>query len=184
MLFTGSLLPGGAVAQGFTPPVGTYRGAGELACLVAPAGFNSVFQPNVPTESWSASNSHQSVFVFNGDGTGTLRSEETGITPPPTPGFVPSASSSESKGSFTYSTGFDGKISIFVKSVTGKVLTGPRKGQTFTTGGYALKGFSNETGNTVALSTTAPAVETITYSNGQSFPRICHRSTALQNAAS
>jgi hypothetical protein len=67
----------------------------------------------------------------------------------------------------------------------GTVLSGPRKGQTFTIEGLPpATGVISANGRTLTTSILTPAVETITYSNGQVFNRICARSrvyTKLDN---
>jgi hypothetical protein len=57
------------------------------------------------------------------------------------------------------------------------VLSGPRKGQTFTIEGIPpATGLISVHGRTLTTSILTPGVETITYSNGDNIHRICERS--------
>ena len=161
---------------------GVYGATGTDACLVAPApaGFNAEFQATGTV--WSTSDATEGIRTFNGDGTGTLKVTSMGITVPPTPGFLPSASSSDSSASFTYKVNADDSFTVTNVPGTdkGTVLTGPRKGQTFTVANLSTAtGLISDNGKTLTTSTLTPGVETITYSNGNVFHRICHRSRVL-----
>jgi hypothetical protein len=62
----------------------------------------------------------------------------------------------------------------------GKILTGSRAGQTYTLSNEPeFTGYISADEKTLVLSTPNPAVEIITYSDGNSFQRICHRSRVL-----
>ena len=184
LAFAGLLAPGSAVAASGAP-VGNFGGAGGGACLISPQGFNDRLQPNDPTQTWSASENNLLLLVFNGDGTGTISGEGTSVIPPPTPGFAPHSNGFKTTGSFTYDIGsHHGNLNIAVSDVTGLVIGGPRDGQTFTIDAYALKGVSNNSGKTLAVTIATPTVETITYSNGDVFQRLCHRSAQLQRQTS
>jgi hypothetical protein len=171
-----------AAAVQAASPKGTYGGSGGLACLVAPGGFNANLQPLDPAVSWSTSNSHTNIFVLEGGGHGTLQSFETFVTPPPTPGFPPSASSSHGTGTVTYT--IDKKnsaILLTISDLKGTVDAGPRAGQTFTVDSFGVAGFFSKTGKFVELSTETPTVETVTYSDGTTLKRLCHRNTVIVN---
>jgi hypothetical protein len=42
-----------------------------------------------------------------------------------------------------------------------------------------MTGLISKDGNTLTLASVVPAVETVTFSNGDVWPRICHRSRVL-----
>lgn len=58
-------------------------------------------------------------------------------------------------------------------------LAGPRAGQTSTLDKLSLVGLIGEGAKVLTLATVEPIVETQTFSNGDVFPRICHRSQVL-----
>jgi hypothetical protein len=98
-------------------------------------------------------------------------------------GFLPAASSGQSSASITDTVTDD----VFTVTVPGTdvgkvlmVLTGPRAGQTFKLEGTSMrKGLISADGCTLVTSVLTPAVETITYSNGDVERRICWRSRVL-----
>jgi hypothetical protein len=163
----------GAVAE---PLKGAFGYTGSDACLFASGGFNANLQALGTT--FSSSSSNEGIRIFNGNGTGSFTNRTTSITVPPTVGFLPSASSSESSASFTYKVSDDTFTSQNVPGTdTGTVLSGPRKGQTFKLEGVpAATGLISANGRTLVTSILTPGVETITYSNGDVEHRICHRS--------
>lgn len=65
-------------------------------------------------------------------------------------------------------------------SFTETFLTGPRAGQTATVDALPrVDGFISKDGKTLIVAHLAPVVETVTYSNGDVWPQICHRSRVL-----
>jgi hypothetical protein len=155
---------------------GTYGFTGADACLYASGGFNARLQ--ALGTAFSASNAAEGIRTFNGNGTGTFKVSTTSITIPPTVGFLPAASSSDSSASFTYTVTDDTFTSENVPGTDkGTVLTGPRTGQTFKVEGIPkATGLISANGRTLTTSILTPGVETITYSNGDVEHRICHRS--------
>ncbi|HMA71498.1 MAG TPA: hypothetical protein VKP67_08425 [Xanthobacteraceae bacterium] len=155
---------------------GTFGFTGSDACLYASGGFNARLQALGTT--FSASDAAEGIRTFNGNGTGTFTSHTTTTTVPPTVGFLPSAGSSQSSASFTYTVADDTFTSENVPGTnTGTVLTGPRAGQTFHVEGVPkATGLISANGHTLVTSILTPGVETITYSNGDVEHRICHRS--------
>jgi hypothetical protein len=152
---------------------GTYGFAGPEGCLYASGGFNASLQALGTT--FSSSNASEGVQTYNGDGTGTFTLRTTSITVPPTVGFLPAASSSQSSASITFTVTDD---TVTIQNVpgtdVGKVLTGPRAGQTFKIEGTPNRtGLISADGRTLVTSALAPQVETITYSNGDVELRIC-----------
>jgi hypothetical protein len=154
---------------------GTFGSTGINTCLVASSGFNAILQAIGTT--YSVSSAAEGVITFNRDGkTGTFSQNSTTIVPPPTVGFPPGASSSQSSGSITFTVTDD---TFTVQTVpgtdVGKVLTGPRAGQTF-----KIEGTPNRTGiisadrRSLISSILTPGVETLTYSNGDVELRICY----------
>ena len=155
---------------------GTYGFTGSDVCLIASLGFSARLQALGTT--FSSSDSAAGIRTFNGDGTGTFTNHTTTTTVPPTVGFLPSASSSESSASFTYTVGDDTFTSENVPGTNrGTILTGPRAGQTTHTEGIPkATGLISANGHTLVTSILTPGVETITFSNGDVERRICHRS--------
>jgi hypothetical protein len=124
---------------------------------------------------------NEGVEAFNGNGTGTFTISTTSITPPRTGGFLPAASSSQSSASITDAVTDDAfTVETVPGTDVGKVLTGPRAGQTFKLEGTPMRtGLISADGRTLVTSVLTPAVETITYSNGDVERRICWRSRVL-----
>jgi hypothetical protein len=166
--------------------------------LLPLSGFKPNLQPNdaVPGSSSVAfSHSFTSVGIrkFNGDGTGTVKGTTVGITVRPTPGpngwphFPASAGSEDFSFLFTYTVdGAGGWTATMVPgSYTQTFVTGPRTGQTSTVDAIPpVTGMISQDGQTLIAAQTSPVVETHTFSNGDIYPQICHRSRVyikLQN---
>jgi hypothetical protein len=158
---------------------GTYGFTGTDGCIYASGGFNDRLQALGTT--FSSSMANEGVETFNGNGTGTFTISTTSITPPPTVGFLPAASSSQSSASIT-DTVTDDTFTVQTVPGTdvGKVLTGPRAGQAFKLEGVPMRtGLISAEGRTLITSDLTPGVETLTYSNGDVEHRICWRSRVL-----
>jgi hypothetical protein len=183
---------------------GAYGFTGTAACLVAPGnsggptpttppdppgppGFNPVtLQPLNNGSSFSHSFSVVGIRTFNGDGNGTVKGTFVGVTVRPTPGpppanpaFPASADGGEFSFSFTYTV--DGNGGWTATMVPGSYLetftAGPRTGQTATVDAIPpITGMISQDGKTLVAAHTTPIVETKTYSNGDVWPAICHRS--------
>jgi hypothetical protein len=182
---------------------GTYAFTGTTGCLFAPGSDsaapnppgtmlpNAGFRPNlVPFDvlsSFSISNSIVGVRTFNGDGTGTVSATEVCIVIRPTPGpsgypsFPPDASSAQIQYSFTYTFNPNGTFATNLSGpLSGTFLAGPRTGQTFRIPDLPqLLAVPSQNFSTIVLAEPAPMVETVTYSNGDVWPRVCHRSRVL-----
>jgi hypothetical protein len=176
---------------------GDYAFSGEGSCLVSlgplgppeptpnpPGGFNSNFTPFGPPARFPfvISFSVHGVRTFNGDGTGTVVTRTVTITHPRAiPGDPPffdrgGASSSDSESDFTYEVFPDRTFTALTLVAPGTILTGTRAGQTFTVGPLPLRGEISQDRKTLATTSDAPVVETITFSDGDVEKRICHRS--------
>jgi hypothetical protein len=186
---------------------GNFAFTGTEACLFAPgssispptagnttpntdSGFNpNTLRPVNSDESFSSSSSVEGVRTFDESGNGKVSATEVGITVPPTPegslvpSFFPSAQSASFSYDFTYTINAKGSFTATAVpgSFTGNIQAGPRKGQTFTIANFPqLVGNAANGSTTLVLSTLAPpTVETVTFSNGDVWPRICHRSRVL-----
>ena len=67
-------------------------------------------------------------------------------------------------------------------SYTETFTSGPRTGQTATVDAIPpFSGMISQDGKTLTGAHVAPAVETHTYSNGDVWPEICHRSRVLMS---
>jgi hypothetical protein len=179
-------------------------GTGTPSNPVGSAGFNSELQVSDPQNSFSHSNAVEGIRTFNGDGTGTVVGTSVGITVRPTPGpspaipsFPPSAGSSKFSYKFTYTVNGDGSWTAMMVpgSYTETFVTGPRStqnpansvDQTATVDAIPpVTGLISQDGKTLILvadplsdGAFVPTVETVTYSNGEVWPQICHRSRVL-----
>jgi hypothetical protein len=185
---------------------GAYGFTGTAACLVAPgsadsatnptpgtalpnSGFNSSLQPN-DGKAFSTSFSVEGIRTFNGDGNGTVKGTTVNITVPPTPGpagsgyptFPPSASSHTFSFNFTYAVNGDGSwtTDMVPGTYSGLFVSGPRTGQTITVDQIpTFSGLIAVNGLTLTIAHLTPTVETHTFSNGDVWPMICHRSRVL-----
>jgi hypothetical protein len=179
---------------------GSYGFTGTAACLVAPGnsglnpgndppgppGFNAHLQPLNQGSSFSRSFSVEGIRTFNGNGTGTVKGTAVGITVRPTPGpppaipaFPPSAGSADFSFSFTYTVDGNGgwTATMVPGSYTETFTAGPRTGQTATVDAIPpVVGMISEDGKTLIAAHVTPDVEVHTYSNGDVWPEICHRS--------
>ena len=161
------------------------------------SGYDGNLHPNDFSTAFSHSNAVEGVRTFNGDGNGTVVGTAVGITPRPTPGpsgypsFPPGAGSSKFKYDFTYTVNGDGSWTATMKpgSYQETFVAGPRTGQTAAIDTLPpVSGLISQDGKTLILvvdpltadgTALVPAVETVTYSNGDVFPQICHRSRVL-----
>jgi len=168
---------------------------------LANSGFNAQFQPidngplqpppgapNSPSQNFSRSFAVEGIRTFNGDGTGTVKGTAVGIAVRPTPGpngyphFPPSAGSADFQFSFTYTVNGDGSFTsaMVPGSYTETFVTGPRTGQTATVDAIPPQmGLISKDGKTLVLAHLEPAVEVHSYSNGDVWPEVCHRSRVL-----
>jgi hypothetical protein len=150
---------------------GTYAVSRSEACLNSPSGFNGNNQPNTVATSFGTSDSIGGTVVY--DGAGRAKYNQTFVSLAVI--TTPDASSGTTTGNSTYTVAADGRFQITSLNVAGTELTGPRAGQTFTIDKVVLEGFVSAD-NSVTVTTRPLAVETITYSNGDTWQRICHSS--------
>lgn len=142
------------------------------------------------SHSWAA----EGIKTFNGDGTGTVSGSELGLTVPPTPGpaseyphFPPAAITGTYSYNFTYVVNGDGSwtADVVPGTFTSSHIRGPRAGQTATIDNFpTLTGLIGQGGTMLSAATADPTgqtmtVETVRFSNGDVWPRICHRSSIL-----
>ena len=199
----GLVHPGGADAASPKKLKGEYAFTGTASCLFAPgsdpgpanptpgvplpnAGFNAKQQPLVNATAFVTSFSVEGVTVFKNDGTGTFKGTSVSITERPTPGptgypnFPASVASNTFEGAFTYVVNGDDTFDTQMAGpLTGTVLSGPRTGQTTSSDRPPMTGLISKDGNTLTSASVVPAVETVIFSNGDVWPRICHRSRVL-----
>ena len=183
---------------------GSYGFTGTAACLTAPggsattpatpgvafpnAGFNDRLQPIDTGTSFSRTFSVEGIRTFDGHGNGTVKGTVVVVLGRPTPGptgfpdFPPSASSADFKFQFTYTVNGDGSwTSSMVPGTYLETFTaGPRFNPTVQTATVdaipPVSGMISENGKTLIAAHTAPVVETHSFSNGDVWPEICHRS--------
>jgi len=169
--------------------------------LLPGAGFNDKLQPNdianpspnqpnpppgaVGQVSFTRSFSVIGVRTFDGNGNGHVSGTALGIDGRPTPGptgwphFPPSAGSGEFSFDFTYTVDGDGGFTATMTpdSYHETFTSGPRTGQTVTVDAIPpITGAISGDGKTLSAAHADPVVETRTFSNGDVWPEICHRS--------
>jgi hypothetical protein len=189
---------------GFGPNLkGAYGFTGTAACLVAPgsstgannptpgtplpnSGFNAQLQP-IDGKSFSHSFDVEGIRTFLGDGTGIVKGTAVTVTVPPTPGpagsgyptFPPAASTENFSYKFTYTVNGDGSWTSAMApgSYAGSFASGPRTGQTYTVDAIPpISGMISLDGMTLIGAHLTTAVETHSFSNGDVWPMVCHRS--------
>ena len=174
MLIVGATASGSALADDPTHLHGTYAFTGMSACIQdsASLGFNPDFTPKRPTGSlnFTATGTR----TFNNDGTGTVNGTSVTIDAPPTA----SGSSASFSFNFTYTIAPGGALSLTMVPGTfsGSVLTGPRAGQSYVNAIPFQTGQIGDDARSIVISQPVPAVETVTFSTGDSFARVCNRS--------
>jgi hypothetical protein len=166
------------------------------------SGFNTSCGPGpgcqdlrpIDGKVFSFSSSIEGIVTFNGDGTGSVKRTEIGTTVPPTPGpagtypaFPPSAETDILTYNFAYTVDDSGgwTSDSVPGTISGTHIRGPRTGQTFTVDRFATgTGLIGEGGKTLISADVDPTghavtVETVSHSNGDVWPQICHRSRVL-----
>jgi hypothetical protein len=158
---------------------GEYAFTGDGGCLTTTKGFDPLLTPKIVNgqEVWTSSHSVQGVRNFDGDGYGSVQVRVVSTSSLP----HAAAYSSDISFQFTYSVDKDGTISTEMVPGTfkGKVLTGPRTGQTYWQTPFSLSGMASKDKKTLTLATESPEIETSYYSDMDVFYSICHRSRAL-----
>jgi hypothetical protein len=161
--------------------LGDYAEAGTATCLYASGGFDSSLQPNLPGSAVVTTESLQGVWTFNG--AGSVSEDGTDIITSwlgsSTSGLVPNVTASTTTGARKYVVAATGGVTVTVTNGKWKITAGPRPGQTFTVDSIEFVGRASDDGATATLGTGTPAVETVTFSNGDVTSRICHRSIVL-----
>jgi hypothetical protein len=168
------------------------------------AGFDSNFQPNDKflgpnSSAFVRSFTVEGIRTFDGNGNGHVSGTAFGIAHRPTPGpngyphFAPSASAADFSFDFTYTVDGDGGwTATMVPTSYSETFTagprGPQAGPPATPGQTAIvdaippiTGIISNDGKTLTAAHLTPAVETHTYSNGDVFPEVCHRSRVFMS---
>jgi hypothetical protein len=134
----------------------------------------------------------EGVRTFRRDGTGTVTGSELSLDVPPTPqapgypAFPPSADTDTFTYDFTYTVDGHGGWTATVVPGTFKVqhVLGGRAGQTSTVANFPkMIGTIGDDAKVLTIATADPnalTTETVTFSNGDVWPRICHRSRVLE----
>ena len=145
---------------------------GTDRCINSAAGFNLNLTPKGP--SFGSTSSVQTLFTFNGDGTGTAQGRAVTVTDPPA-----GPSSSDFSFAFTYDVAPDRTITLQNGLLTGTVLTGPPAGETFTIDHQNLVAHISEDHKTLTLAADTPDIEVQSFSTGLVLQRICARSRVM-----
>jgi hypothetical protein len=198
--FTGSAgclwAPGttGATGPNVNPTPGTpLPNAGFCTGPNSPVAGCFDGRPIDTTKAFASTHATEGIFTFNGDGTGSVKGTDLAVTGPPTPGpggypaFSPDAGTDTFTHKFTYTVNGDGSWTANVVPGTFifTFVRGGRAGQTGTIINYPqFAGLIGEDGRILEYSTLSPTgqqmtIELFKYSNGDAWPRICHRSRVL-----
>jgi len=133
----------------------------------------------------------EGIRTFDGNGNGTVSGSELTLNVPPTPqapgypAFPPSASTNNFSYQFTYTVDNQGgwTATVVPGSFNVNHVLGGRAGQTSTVANFPhLIGAISDNGKVLELATADPnslTVETVSFSNGDVWPRICNRSRVL-----
>jgi hypothetical protein len=158
----------------------TFAGVGREVCLIAPTGFNSNLQPNDPSKAFFEWHTSSDTVSLAKDGSGTVDSTTVVTRGAPSSGAFPSgAFSTEVTAPFTStSSRKDGTVTLKFTNAVGTVKTGPRAGETFTVDHFTLVGVSGPT-NDALFATPSAEISTITFSTGETFPAVCHRTVSV-----
>jgi hypothetical protein len=181
---SGAVMAWAASAVADSPNLkGDYGFTRTAKCIVSATGFDSNDRAMSPF--FGEAFAEEGVRTFNGDGTGTQSFQGLNIEIPSSKSGANSFHVTNQK--FTYVVNGDGTWSIPGSgSISGKVDTGPRAGQTFVISNIApALGHMSTNAATLTLSTVppTPVIETITYSIDGTVVdmlyRICNRSNVL-----
>jgi hypothetical protein len=152
------------------------------------SGFNSRLQPIDVGTSFTRTYSVEGIRTFDGNGNGTVKGTVVVVLGRPTPGptgfpdFPPSSSSADFSFNVIYSVNGDGSwtSSMVPGTYTETFTSGPRANpvvQTATVDAIPpVNGAISSDGKTLIAAHVAPAIETHSFSNGDVWPEICHRS--------
>jgi hypothetical protein len=177
LISTAAMFCLGNAAAGAAELTGTYASTGSQACLVASGGFNSALQAIGTT--YSTSSTEIGITTYKADGTASFKLTTMTLVPPPTVGFFPSGTTSQSSGDFTFSVTGDTFTSVPGTDV-GTVLTGTLAGQTFTiTGSPNRTGVISADRRTLVAAQLTPKVQTLTYSSGEVHQELCYFNRVL-----
>jgi hypothetical protein len=133
----------------------------------------------------------EGIRTFDGNGNGSVSGSELTLTVPPTPqapgypAFPPSAGTNTFQYNFTYTVDGQGgwTASVVPGSFVSHQILGGRAGQTALVANFPqLIGTIGEDGKTLTVATAdanSMTQETVSFSNGDVWPRICNRSRVL-----
>jgi hypothetical protein len=133
----------------------------------------------------------EGIRTFDGHGHGTVSGSELNLTVPPTPqapgypAFPPSAGTNTFQYNFTYTVDGQGgwTANVVPGSFVSHQILGGRAGQTAHVANFPqMIGTIGEDGKTLTVATAdanSLTQETVSFSNGDVWPRICNRSRVL-----
>jgi hypothetical protein len=138
-------------------------------------------------KNFSTHHAGEGIWTFRGDGTGTVKATSVSIVPPPAtsaggyPSFPADFHSDTHSFSFTYTVNDDGTWTpaLVAGSFSGTFLRGPRTGQTYTIDKLTGVGLIGKNAMTLTIASVEPIVQTLSYSNGDVWPRVCAGSSVL-----
>jgi hypothetical protein len=162
--------------------LGEYSATSTGSCLTASSGFNDKLQPNMPEVSIVATDTGEEVWIFDGSGSVAVTSTSirtSSVASSPSNLNTANASGTRTWSTRKYTVSREHVVTVIATNVKGENFAGTRAGQTLVIDRYVLQGHASRDGETVTLATPEPAVETISLSNGDVLPRICHRAVVL-----
>jgi len=160
---------------------GEFAETGTATCLYTSGGFNSILEPNVPANSVATTESFDGVWTFNGAGSVSETATDiiTSWVGASSSAVVPNIEATTTSGARKYVVDATDSVTVTITKGKWTIFAGPRPKQTFSVDKIVLAGHASNNSATVTLGTTTPAVETVTFSNGDVSQRICHRSIVL-----
>lgn len=148
---------------------GDYVFSGMDRCVTSPSGFNANLTPKGPVG--FNTSSIEDIHTFNGDGTGSSTGHALTVVDGQSAPIR-----SDFSFDFTYDVAADGTVTISNGLLSGAFVGSP---VTFTIDTSVFVGRIAQDGQSVALTSETPIVETETLSTGFVQPRICTRSRVM-----
>jgi hypothetical protein len=163
---------GVAGAEGGKTPAFGYSSSGS--CIASPLGFTSKLQPINPGVSWRT--------TFNAVGSADAEGKVTEAGQSVDSASFGAGPRMHTPAANAYRDTFlvlltgpnsDGSSTFQLGMASGSFIAGPNTGVRFTISNFELKGWSGTNGMRTFGSSEAPAIQTVSLSDGMRFQRIC-----------